>query len=367
MLPSGLVKSATGIRPKSGRVGGNGPACAGGGATTRAATTAAAAIPIRATSPRAAMPAPPRSRPMAATVAPARVLVNGCVPWLRAGRRADASGRVSSRGVPCVRPAPTRHDGHHMTAAPTLVELMPASPDEDALYDAFSAWTLGQGLTMYPAQQDAVLELLTGANVILATPTGSGKSLVAIGGALHRARRRSAQLLHRADQGAGVGEVLRPLRHLRRRPGRHAHRRRQRQPRCARSSRCTAEVLANIALRSGREADIGLVVMDEFHFYADPDRGWAWQVPLLELPAGAVPAPVGHPRRRQLLHARPDVAQRPADHRGEHRRATGTALLLRTSSPRCTRRSRTCWPGGRRRSTSCTSPRNPRSSERRRS
>jgi len=26
------------------------------------------------------------------------------------------------------------------------------------------------------------------------------------------------------------------------------------------------------------------VVMDEFHFYADPDRGWAWQVPLLELP-----------------------------------------------------------------------------------
>ena len=24
--------------------------------------------------------------------------------------------------------------------------------------------------------------------------------------------------------------------------------------------------------------------MDEFHFYADPDRGWAWQVPLLALP-----------------------------------------------------------------------------------
>src|SRR5438132_936171 len=26
------------------------------------------------------------------------------------------------------------------------------------------------------------------------------------------------------------------------------------------------------------------VIMDEFHFYAEPDRGWAWQVPLLELP-----------------------------------------------------------------------------------
>ena len=47
---------------------------------------------------------------------------------------------------------------------------------------------------------------------------------------------------------------------------------------------CTAEVLANIALRDGANADAGQVVMDEFHFYADPDRGWAWQVPLIELP-----------------------------------------------------------------------------------
>jgi len=47
---------------------------------------------------------------------------------------------------------------------------------------------------------------------------------------------------------------------------------------------CTAEVLANIALREGARADVGQVVMDEFHFYADPARGWAWQVPLLELP-----------------------------------------------------------------------------------
>ena len=47
---------------------------------------------------------------------------------------------------------------------------------------------------------------------------------------------------------------------------------------------CTAEMLANIALRDGAEADVGLVMMDEFHYYADPDRGWAWQVPLIELP-----------------------------------------------------------------------------------
>ena len=47
---------------------------------------------------------------------------------------------------------------------------------------------------------------------------------------------------------------------------------------------CTAEVLANLALREGTAADVGQVVMDEFHYYADPDRGWAWQVPLIELP-----------------------------------------------------------------------------------
>ncbi len=46
---------------------------------------------------------------------------------------------------------------------------------------------------------------------------------------------------------------------------------------------CTAEVLANLALRGGAEADVGQVVMDEFRYYADPDRGWAWQVPLIEL------------------------------------------------------------------------------------
>src|SRR6202008_1342209 len=46
---------------------------------------------------------------------------------------------------------------------------------------------------------------------------------------------------------------------------------------------CTAEIVANMALRTGAASDLAVVVMDEFHYYADPDRGWAWQVPLLEL------------------------------------------------------------------------------------
>ena len=78
---------------------------------------------------------------------------------------------------------------------------------------------------------------------------------------------------------------------------------------------CTAEILANIALRDGADADVGQVVMDEFHFYADPDRGWAWQVPLIELPEAQfllMSATLGDVSR---FEARPDPAHRPADRR----------------------------------------------------
>ena len=168
-------------------------------------------------------------------------------------------------------------------AAPTLDELMPDSPDEDSLYDAFTAWTAGQGLVMYPAQQEAVLELITGANVILATPTGSGKSLVAT--AAHfiavAGKRRS---FYTAPIKALVSEKFFALcdtfgaENVGMLTG-DASVNPDAQIIC-----CTAEVLANIALRTGSEADVGLVIMDEFHYYAEPDRGWAWQVPLLELP-----------------------------------------------------------------------------------
>ena len=47
---------------------------------------------------------------------------------------------------------------------------------------------------------------------------------------------------------------------------------------------CTAEILSNLALREGEHAEVDGVVMDEFHYYADRDRGWAWQVPLITLP-----------------------------------------------------------------------------------
>ena len=38
-----------------------------------------------------------------------------------------------------------------------------------------------------------------------------------------------------------------------------------------------------MALHQGERTDAPYVVMDEFHYYADRERGWAWQVPLLAL------------------------------------------------------------------------------------
>ena len=128
-----------------------------------------------------------------------------------------------------------------------------------------------------------MLELFSGANVILGTPTGSGKSLVAL--AAHvAALAEGRRTFYTAPIKALVSEKFFDLcRELGLGPRRHAHRRRRGEP-DAPVICCTAEILANLALRDGERADVGQVVMDEFHYYADPDRGWAWQVPLLTLP-----------------------------------------------------------------------------------
>jgi superfamily II RNA helicase len=167
-------------------------------------------------------------------------------------------------------------------AAAPLDQLIRSDLDADGRYAAFTGWVENLGLTLYPAQDEAVLELVTGANVVLATPTGSGKSLVAVA-AHFFARATGQRSVYTAPIKALVSEKFFAL--------------------CAVFGSeqvgmitgdaavnpdapiicCTAEILANIALRTGPATDLGVVIMDEFHFFADPDRGWAWQVPLLEL------------------------------------------------------------------------------------
>jgi superfamily II RNA helicase len=165
----------------------------------------------------------------------------------------------------------------------TLTDRLPGTAEPDAVFDAFSGWVSEQGLTLYPHQEEALIEIATGANVILNTPTGSGKSLVATG-AHFAALADKRTTFYTAPIKALVSEKFFALCAI---FGAHnvgmltgdASVNADAPIIC-----CTAEVLANLALREGAEADVGQVVMDEFHFYAEPDRGWAWQIPILELP-----------------------------------------------------------------------------------
>ncbi len=158
--------------------------------------------------------------------------------------------------------------------------------EADEAFAVFEEWAWeARGLRLYPAQEEAVLGIALGSNVILATPTGTGKSLVALGAhfiALAEDRRTvytapikalvSEKFFDLVDVfgAANVGMVtgdtsINPD---------------------APILCCTAEILANLAIRD-KDVDnpeaggITQVIMDEFHYYADPDRGWAWQVPLL--------------------------------------------------------------------------------------
>src|SRR6266540_7111488 len=165
----------------------------------------------------------------------------------------------------------------------TLTDLLPADPDPDALFEAFSAWTAERGLELYPAQEEAVIEVVSGANLILSTPTGSGKSLVAVG-AHFTALAQGRRSYYTATIKALVSEKFFQLIEIFGAENVGMMTGDSSVNADAPIICCTAEILANIALRDGADADVGLVVMDEFHFYGEPDRGWAWQVPLLELP-----------------------------------------------------------------------------------
>ncbi|WP_130812860.1 RNA helicase [Olsenella sp. Marseille-P4559] len=161
-------------------------------------------------------------------------------------------------------------------------ETYPNIPAEDAL-ELFLGWVESRGMRLWDHQEEALLDIASGDHVILGTPTGSGKSMVAVGMLFiaNCTNRRAyytapikalvsekffnlVDLLGKDSVGMITGDVVINSE--------------------APVICCTAEILAQDALRFGEHADIGCVAIDEFHFYADRDRGWAWQVPLLALP-----------------------------------------------------------------------------------
>ena len=166
---------------------------------------------------------------------------------------------------------------------PALLDLEPRPFEADAAYTAFAGWAEGRGLPLYPAQDEALIEIVSGANVILSTPTGTGKSLVAIA-AHFTALAQGHRTYYTAPIKALVSEKFFALVDIFGAENVGMVTGDSSVNADAPIICCTAEILANLALRQGPDADVSQVVMDEFHFYGDPDRGWAWQVPLLTLP-----------------------------------------------------------------------------------
>ncbi len=168
--------------------------------------------------------------------------------------------------------------------ANALLRRLPATPDASPsdLLDRFLDYVLERGLELYPAQEEAILELFEGNHVILNTPTGSGKSLVAT--ALHfQSLAMGRRSVYTCPIKALVNEKFLALcrdfgpENVGLATG-DATVNRDAPILC-----CTAEILANQALAQGAEATFRDVVMDEFHYYSDLDRGVAWQVPLLTM------------------------------------------------------------------------------------
>ncbi|MDA8019916.1 MAG: DUF3516 domain-containing protein [Thermoanaerobaculia bacterium] len=155
--------------------------------------------------------------------------------------------------------------------------------DVDEIFDRFLSWTVDRGFVLYPAQEEALLEIMAGRHVILNTPTGSGKSMVALG--MHfKALCEGKTCFYTSPIKALASEkffdlcdILGPE-NVGMQTG-DASINPDASVVCA-----TAEVLANRALRQGSNVGADYIVMDEFHYYGDSERGWAWQVPLITLP-----------------------------------------------------------------------------------
>ncbi len=157
------------------------------------------------------------------------------------------------------------------------------SRTSEEILEDFLTYVERIGLELYPAQEEAILEVTSDKNVILNTPTGSGKSMVALA-ACYTSLARGRRAFYTAPIKALVSEKFLALCRIFGANNVGMMTGDASVNRDAPIICCTAEILSNLALREGATADLEWIVMDEFHYYSDRDRGVAWQVPLLCLP-----------------------------------------------------------------------------------
>ncbi len=169
------------------------------------------------------------------------------------------------------------------TLRTSAVLTPPADVDAGSLFDRFVQWATDRGIVLYPHQEEALLEIVSDANVVVATPTGSGKTLIATA-ALFTGLATGRRAYYTAPIKALVSERFFELTDVFGPESVGMITGDSAVNPSAPIICCTAEILASVALRGGPDSDPGIVVMDEFHYYGDRQRGWAWQVPLLELP-----------------------------------------------------------------------------------
>ncbi|WP_152352756.1 DEAD/DEAH box helicase [Brachybacterium subflavum] len=168
---------------------------------------------------------------------------------------------------------------------PSLTPFLPPVPaDQDQVVDGFIASQEASGRSLYPHQEEALLAIAAGDHVIAATPTGSGKTTIAYA-AIFAAMARGEKAYYTAPIKALVSEKFFDLVAMFGAENVGMMTGDSSVNHDAPIIVCTAEILANHALRDGPTSDVRVAVMDEFHYYGDSQRGWAWQVPLIELPA----------------------------------------------------------------------------------
>src|SRR5699024_9010826 len=146
--------------------------------------------------------------------------------------------------------------------------MLPADADPDTLFETFSTWSAEQGVELYSTQEEALIEAVSGSHVILSTPTGYGKSLVAIG-AHFAALARGERTFYTAPIKALVSEKFFALIEVFGADDVGMLTGDSSVNPDARIICCTAEILANMTLRLGTETEVGQVVMDEFHFRSE--------------------------------------------------------------------------------------------------